>query len=154
MSAQPTDPKDPIARWMQREEGVHRRIRPQARDARARMELVPRGIGSGGDAPQPHAFRKRDPIFGLPFHWRTRLSIPERGSILDLAAETREVLREIMQDYAEYTLRLAPQTGRTARRYGEHGVGARDPGSGAVVPRLKDVLQGNLQKFYDAEIVG
>jgi hypothetical protein len=36
-----------------------------------------------------------------------------------------------------------------ARIYGDESVGARDPRTGVSVPRLKDVLRGNLDRFLD-----
>jgi hypothetical protein len=134
---------------LQREVGIHRRIQSQARDERVRIELIPRGNGTrdGADPPQP--FRRTDPIFGLQFAWRMRRAIPERGYVLDLAGETEAVLREILADYAGYLLNATRQTVRTIRRYAEDGIGARDPQTGVVMPRLKEVMGGDLRRFYD-----
>ena len=40
--------------------------------------------------------------------------------------------------------------GRAARIYGEDGGGARDPRTGVSVPRLREVLRGELDLFFEA----
>jgi hypothetical protein len=111
--------------------------------------VLPKGAGSAPDWTDLGPVRRRRGPFELQPGWRGRLDLPERGTTIELYAESRETLSHLLRDLAAARARPAPEAGAVARVYGDESGGARDPRTGVSVPRLKDVLRGHLDRFLD-----
>jgi hypothetical protein len=131
------------------EAGVHRRWRRQATDARARIDVLPKGGGPETEWPGVVQVRRRRGPFGLQPAWRGRLELAERGTTVELLGESRPALSHVLWDLRDARAKPAVDAAEVARIYGDESGGARDPRTGVSVPRLKDVLRGNLDRFLD-----
>jgi ATP-dependent Clp protease ATP-binding subunit ClpC len=131
------------------EAGIHRRWRRQAADARARIDVLPKGRGPDTDWPGVVQVRRRRGLFGLQPAWRGRLELAERGTTIELLGESRSTLSHVLGDLRDARMKPPVDAVEVARIYGDESGGARDPRTGVSVPRLKDVLRGNLDRFLD-----
>lgn len=59
-------------------------------------------------------------------------------------------MSHLLWDLAASRASPAADATEVARIYGDDSGGARDPRTGVSVPRLKDVLRGNLDRFLEA----
>jgi len=72
-----------------------------------------------------------------------------RGLTLELFGENRDTLNHLLFDLQLKWKKGLQEKVLSARTYGEHGQGASDPRTGVSVPRIKDVLNGDLNRFLD-----
>jgi hypothetical protein len=82
------------------------------------------------------------------------LQLFDEGSFMLVAAEGLFASLETKREEARRLLEAMNVPGfwetSLARTYGKDGVGARDPRTGATALRIKDVLRGNLDPFFEA----
>jgi hypothetical protein len=64
-------------------------------------------------------------------------------------ATDARLLAHLLADLDAAWRERLPETPELARIYNEDGIGARDPRTGAVVPRLKKVLRGHLDRLLE-----
>ncbi len=130
------------------EAGQHRRPRKDAVDARVRVDLVVRGSGSER-AGRVESARHRPGPLGAEARHRGRLALTQRGITLSLLGPDEEALRELLRDLA-VALEGPADSAPVARLYGVDGLGARDPRTGASVPKARDVKAGRLDPLLEA----
>jgi len=131
------------------EEGLHRLHRKQGPDLKARIESVGRGAGSDRAGAAVEPLRPRNGPLG-PLAWKGRLEVPGVGLAVDLQGPEAEPLAELIPDLAAARERSPGTLPATARVYGQGGVGARDPRTGAIVVRFRDALKGELDPLLAA----
>lgn len=138
--------------FMEMEEGMHRLRRPKSKDARARIDIVPRGPSPESEWEGMRPMVGRGARFGVRPEWRGRLELEEQGVVVQLAAADARVLSHLLHDLREAWggSGVAAGEAETARVYGENGAWARDPRTEAPATRLKDVLEGRLDGFLEA----
>src|SRR5688572_26272256 len=141
--------------FLEMEQGVHRLRRPppKGKDARARIDVIPRGPSPetewAGIRPVAGA---RPPRLGLRPQWRGKAAFPEQGVTLQFSAADARALSHFLNDLSEAWRGTAGGSGELepARTYGENGGWVRDPRTEAPAARLKDVLEGRLDGFLEA----
>jgi peptide chain release factor-like protein len=131
------------------EEGQHRLVRGRGSALRARVDVVPQGPAPSTDAPSVSPARRHKGHFGLMVGFRGRRPLRAQGVTLDFVAGQQDVLAHVLADLSTAWSSPAPEA-VLARVYGEDGRGARDPRTGAGVPRFKDAMKGRLQPLLDA----
>ncbi|MBL8115657.1 MAG: AAA family ATPase, partial [Acidobacteria bacterium] len=136
------------AAWLGMEDGLHRLVRGKAGDLKVRVASVP--WRDSGDAAAVSAARHREGPFGANGRYRVRVAMPSRGSTLDLFGEESAILGAVARDLAHWGAGEPQDSSETSRLYGADGAGARDPRTGAVIARLKDVFSGRLRPLLDA----
>lgn len=145
-----------IGTYLSMEEGIHRLFRRGGGDPRVRVELVPRPAEACDAALAERASRsvrparRRRGLFDLALAARGRFEIEESGFVLDLVGTRAETLAAFFADLARRRADAGTPARDVARHYGQDGTGARDPRTGASVPRLKDVLRGRLDPLLEA----
>jgi len=138
------------ASYLAMEQGVHRHYRSHGRDLRARMEVLEKSTGSADHWPPVSRMRRTRRLFNLEVEYRGRIELESRGLVLEFLGDSEETLAHVLHDLQRAWESTAADNQELARVYAEAGGGARDPRSGVVVPRLKDVLKGRLDKFLEA----
>ena len=91
---------------------------------------------------------RRAGLFGIEITCRGRLLLPERGLSAEFFAGNPASLSHLLCDLDRAWRDAKAESSRVARVYAEAG-GVRDQRTGAFVPRLKDVLRGNLDRFLE-----
>ena len=134
--------------YFEMERGVHRFVRTNRDDLRLRVDVVPKGQGSGADT-RVRLLRERVSALELEATWSVAIEHPETGRLVDLYGADRDVLSAILRDVGP-SLIDEPSDRRVVRVYARDGVGARDARTGASVGRFKDVLAGRLDVLHDA----
>jgi hypothetical protein len=87
---------------------------------------------------------------GLIMACSGRMDIATSGVSIELMGGDHDTIVAILADLTAQR-RQEPRDGSTvARLYGQDGVAARDPRTGARVLRMKDVLKGELDPFLAA----
>jgi len=137
------------AAYLAMEEGIHRRRRREEGNPRVVMESIDQGPPPTEEWPRIAPIRRRKGVFGLDCHLRGSLEIEKRGLVLGFVAGQRAVLSHLLHDLSRAWQAPADEPPALARVYGERGIGAKDPRTGATAPRLKDVLKGNLDRFLE-----
>jgi hypothetical protein len=134
------------ARFLAMEPGLHRLNRADG-DLRVRVDLVPKGPRPD-DELGPTSLRQREGRFGLLIGCSGQLELPDRGLSLELLAHDRATLAQMIHDLGV----LASDTSEPdlARSYADAGAGARDPRTGAVISRYRDVMRGKLDGLLEA----
>lgn len=135
--------------YLAMEEGLHRMHRPQGRDSKVRVEVIERGPPPREEPRGILAIRRRRGALGDMVCYRARLPLPERGLTLELYGDDRASLAHLVADLVPRWADSSPTSPPVARAYAHDGVGARDPRTGVVCPRLKDVLKGRLDPFLE-----
>ncbi|MFT5155224.1 MAG: ATP-dependent Clp protease ATP-binding subunit ClpC [Planctomycetota bacterium] len=156
--------------YLAMEEGEHRMHREGAGDLRAKVEVCVRNARPTSDGGVSQAASARDRERGAKSAAHDLRAIRSRGTVINdlkashtisLALEKRgrtltflgaepELMLCLMDDLArawDHDGHAAPEL---ARIYGASGRGASDPRTEASVARLKDVLKGRLERFFDA----
>jgi hypothetical protein len=133
--------------YMSMERGTHRLHRERG-DLRVRVDVVERREAKAPDGVRASAVRRRAGALGIDVAYLGRVERPASGISLELGGPTRAVIETLLVDLerAEASL-VAPV--ETARVYAQGGTGARDPRSGAVVPRFKDAMRGRLDALLE-----
>jgi ATP-dependent Clp protease ATP-binding subunit ClpC len=135
------------AAYLAVEEGLHRRIRKVGAPLKARVEIIPR-------REEPHTaiarIKERPGPLGLSLTCAGRIEIAGSGLMVELMGSDPETIAAALGDLRAHRDQELGDRSVVARVYGQDGVGARDPRTGAKVLRLKDVLKGELDVFLDA----
>lgn len=141
------------AAYLAVEEGLHRRVRKVGVPLKARIVIIPRDEeGDGVSAPAVPVTRMKERAgpLGLAITCTGRMEIAHSGVTIELMGSDQDTIAAILADLAAQR-RQEPRDGSTvARIYGQDGVAARDPRTGARVQRMKDVLKGELDPFLAA----
>ena len=138
------------AAYLAMEAGIHRLHRAERTDLRVRVDVIAKGrIPDDGLRHVTRVKRKHDLAtrVGLDLAFQSKLRLPDRGITIDLYANRAETLAHLTQDLENAPERVA--TPPVARAYADSGSGARDPRTGAVVPRYKDVMRGRLEPLLE-----
>jgi hypothetical protein len=137
------------ATYMAMERGVHRLHRERGGDLRVRVDVVPRReLRTPEAAPRTVSTRKRAGGLGVELAWIGRVDRTETGLSLELAGASRPMLEALLPDVDAASEGLV-QPLEVARLYGQGGTGARDPRSGAVIPRYRDAMRGGLDGLLE-----
>ncbi|MEW6366456.1 MAG: AAA family ATPase [Acidobacteriota bacterium] len=135
--------------YLTMEEGIHRLRCQGDHDARARVEIVTRSQTPPDGQSSFISVARRTGLFGIEITCRGRLVLPERGLSAEFLAGNPATLNHLLCDLDRAWRNAKAESSQVARVYAEAG-GARDHRTGAFVPRLKDVLRGNLDRFLEA----
>ncbi|MEM7244401.1 MAG: AAA family ATPase [Acidobacteriota bacterium] len=128
------------------ETGLHRKTR-SGRDRRVRVEVIAREASVVESDTRLQPTRRRAGALGLEVTTRGRLEVPARGLALELLGDDRETLSRLLSDL-EKAWSTPAESLELARIFA--GDGVRDPRTGAVVARVKDVQKGRLDPFLEA----
>jgi hypothetical protein len=139
------------ASYLAMEKGVHR-LRRERGDLRVRVDVIAKG--GGAPAPHPRApraaiARRREGAAGIEIAYSGHVEDPATGIDIELGGPLREVLDDLLDDLHRAAAELAGPL-ETARLYAQGGTGARDPRTGAVVPRYRDAMRGSLDALLEA----
>jgi ATP-dependent Clp protease ATP-binding subunit ClpA/protein subunit release factor A len=139
------------AAYLAVEQGLHRRTRKVGAPLKARVEIVPRGENAAPPSPVEVArIKDRAGPLGLTLSCAGRIQIGRSGLSVELMGSDAEIIAAALADLSAHRTQEPGDRSAVARIYGQDGVGARDPRTGAKVLRLKDVLKGELDVFLDA----
>jgi ATP-dependent Clp protease ATP-binding subunit ClpA len=134
--------------FLKMEHGTHRAHRSDGPDLRVRMHSIPER-----ERVEPQKVSYVRSYAGLLGQRVTCAGTVERvaeGERIDLLAADPERLGAFLADLTAY-LEAAPETCTdVARLYGYDGTAARDPRTGAVIARARDVQRGKLDALLDA----
>lgn len=134
--------------YLAMEAGTHRRSRSRGRDERALIEVLLRGPAP---AKSPvRGCRTRPGRFDLDVACSGRVVFEHTGQVLDFAGQDPQALGHFLSDLAAHRGEEPVEAQPIARVYNEGGTGARDPRTGAHLPRLKDALRGRLDPLLEA----
>jgi ATP-dependent Clp protease ATP-binding subunit ClpA len=138
------------AAYLAVEEGLHRRVRKVGAPLKAWVEIVPRR----DDAPPAEVvvarMKERAGPMGLSLSCSGRIEIAHSGLIVELMGGDPDTIAAALADLQAVRSQAPRDRSAVTRIYGQDGVGARDPRTGATVLRLKDALKGDLDVFLDA----
>lgn len=150
------------------EAGLHRMHREddhRPSDLRARVDLIPHSVAPREESwPNLTTLRAHKPLLGIEPTCKGRVELEHRGLSMEFVGVRPVTLGHFLHDLQRAWSQLATpdapepldaedfsvDSSEVARVYGENGAGARDPRTGATVPRLRDALRGNLDEFLDA----
>jgi len=133
--------------------GLHRQVRRRGHDWRARCDVIRKSDGSDGarhPGPDLTARVHARSIFGLKPRVRGRVELSSRGLTLDFHAEDAATLSHLLRDLDEAWNHAPSEALSAARVYSEDGVGARDPRTGAIIARPREVERGELDALFEA----
>jgi MoxR-like ATPase len=133
--------------YMGMERGIHRLHRERG-DLRVRVDVVDRGNGVHQGGMRANAVRRRASALGVEVAYLGRVERAAAGLTLELGASARPVLEALLADLDGASDSLVAPL-ETVRVYAQGGTGARDPRSGAFVPRFKDVMRGSLDALLE-----
>ena len=136
------------AAYLAMEHGVHRLHRERG-DLRVRVDVVPRGERKGNGHPRTTAVRRRAGALGVEIAYAGRVEREDTGMSIELGGPTREVVEALLADLETHAAGLVAPLA-IARIYAQDGSGARDPRSGALVPRYKEAMRGKLDTLLEA----
>jgi hypothetical protein len=138
--------------YLAMERGVHRLQRSEGHDIRARLDVISKGEPCEEQWPDVQSVRTRESerLFGLSPHLRGRYERAETGVVLDFLASEGNTLSALLRDLERRWRQAAPESFEAARSYAGSGRGVRDPRTGVMVSRMKDVLAGELDRFLEA----
>jgi ATP-dependent Clp protease ATP-binding subunit ClpC len=136
------------AAYMMMEHGVHRLHRERG-DLRVRVDVVPRVERKANGHARTTAVRRRAGALGVEIAYAGRVERDDTGMSLELGGPTREVIEALLADLDVRAAELVAPL-EIARIYAQGGSGARDPRSGALVPRYKDAMRGKLDPLLEA----
>ncbi len=148
-------------RYLTPEVGLHRRLRHGNRDHKARVDILPKGPSPAGlwpglapaDRSRRQAAANRSPrgrrALRINPEVLGRIELSKRGLAVDLLGASDRLLSHLLFDLQRAWGDAASEPAPVARVYCIEGGGAKDPRTGVVVHRLKDVLRGNLDPFLD-----
>jgi MoxR-like ATPase len=132
--------------YLDMERGVHRLHRERG-DVRVRVDAVSRGgDGPGGFRTAP--VQRRAGALGVDIAYVGRVERLAAGLNLELGGPARGCLESLLADLDRASEDLVASV-HVARIYAQGGSGARDPRSGAVVPRFKDAMRGSLDPLLE-----
>jgi len=135
------------------EVGLHRLYRRDEKrggDQRARIDLIPRSATPIQPWPTGPAKGKKTSWFGLDSVCGGAVELEQRGVTVELTAARAQTLSHLLHDLSQ-AWQLAPtEAPAVARTYNEDGSGARDPRTGAILPKLRDAMRGALDRFLEA----
>ncbi len=133
--------------YLSMEEGTHRLTRKGRPDLRVGVQVIPKGDNKG-DEVRLTALPRRTGLAGLEITCAARIDRGDRLTSYTLQGQSRATLAWLAADL-EHTPPGEPSLA-LARTYAQGGSGARDPRTGAVAPRYKDVMAGQLDVFLEA----
>ena len=134
---------------MAMEQGVHRLHRERGGDLRVRLDVVPAvSRGRAQETARTAAARRRAGALGIEVAWAGRVERDETGLSVELGGPSRPTM-EALFDGLERAAADLVQPLEPARIYAQGGTGARDPRSGAVVPRYRDAMRGGLDPLLE-----
>jgi ATP-dependent Clp protease ATP-binding subunit ClpC len=134
--------------YLAMEQGVHRLHRTERGDLRVRIDVVPRHATRRESAPRVHPLRPRAGYFDLESACAGRVEREERGLFLDFQGTHEATLSQLLSDLDDASDSLVAGL-EVARTYAHAGSGARDPRTGANIPRYKDVMKGRLDPILE-----
>lgn len=137
-----------VERYFGCEAGIHRRTRHGNRDQKARVEVIPKGASPSGRWPGLSAARRARTVFRLNPQFHGRIELAHRGMTVELLGAHERLLTHLLFDLSRVWGDCAAEPLSVARVYGVDG-GAKDPRTGAVMYRLKDVFRGQLNPFLE-----
>lgn len=137
------------ARLLSMEVGVHRLYRREGHDSRVRIELFEQETASRPSSPRVEARKARKGLLGVEVRAFGRIDVPETGLTAEFHGSHAETLEWFLSAFRKSRSVVSPESPRVVRLYGHSGTGGRDPRTEAVVPRLKDVLRGELDPFLE-----
>lgn len=129
------------------EEGLHRLAQPVGESPQVQIQRISQGESLPRTAPFPLSQERR--VLELRAVRVLRLELGVRRQRLELLGQDEERLSRLGLDLEqawEEALPVLP----LARVYGEPGVGARDPRTGAGVGRMQDALEGRWEPLLEA----
>jgi ATP-dependent Clp protease ATP-binding subunit ClpC len=138
------------AAYLAVEEGLHRRVRKVGAALKARVEIIPRREDAQPAEVAIARMKERPGPLGLSLSCSGRIEIARSGLIVELMGSDPNTIASALTDLNALRSQEPRDRSAVARIYGQDGVGARDPRTGATVLRLKDVLKGELDAFLDA----
>ncbi len=132
---------------LEMEAGVHRLSRGSGPDSRVRIDVIPQGHerAAGHQKIEPRKARKG--LLGIEVRAWGRLEIEETGLVAEFLGSDAGTLTRFLADLNSSWKTRQAESPVVARLYGFEGTGGRDPRTNVVVPRLKDVLRGELDPF-------
>jgi ATP-dependent Clp protease ATP-binding subunit ClpC len=139
------------AAYLAVEEGLHRRVRKIGAALKALVEIIPRGEDAQPAGVTITRMKERPGPLGLSLSCSGRIEIARSGLMVEFMGSDADTIAAILADLHAVRSSQEPRDrSAVARIYGQDGVGARDPRTGATVLRMKDVLKGELDAFLDA----
>jgi hypothetical protein len=132
---------------MSMERGVHRLHRERG-DLRVRVDVVGRGQRKDHEGLRVSEVRRREGALGIDVAYVGRIERAATGLSFEIGGPSRAVLEALLADLDGASDPLVAPL-EAARIYGHGGTGARDPRSGVVVPRFKDVMRGRLDPLLE-----
>lgn len=133
--------------YLAMEAGIHRRVDGDG-DSRLEIEVIPRQP-VGSSRPAVTRRRSRSGPWNLELSHRVEIATEETGRSARLEGADPEALGHLGADLeAAWTERA--ESPPEVRVYGEDGVGAKDPRTGARVVRARDVAKGHLEALLEA----
>jgi hypothetical protein len=93
--------------------------------------------------------RGRTGALGVEVAFLGRVDRAATGLAVELGGTSRAVVERLLADLDGAADSLVAPL-ETARIYAHGGTGARDPRSGALVPRYRDVIRGGLDALLEA----
>jgi ATP-dependent Clp protease ATP-binding subunit ClpC len=137
------------ATYLAMEHGMHRLHRPEGGDLRVRIDVITKGAPTDKPPMSERVPRHHHGALGISVAHRAILRWGDRGVALDLSASSRDALAQLMHDL-EHAPSMREGEIALARSYADSGAGARDPRTGEVVPRYRDVMKGKLDRLLEA----
>ncbi len=137
------------AAFLAMERGIHRIQRGSQGQQRVQCELINKRSQQPSAQPSLRSIRTQAGLFGLTVDVQGQLHLPDRGLVVDIIGARSSGFAHLLADLDAAWRTLSKELQVTARTYAEGGSGARDPRTGVVAPRLKHVLNGQLDRFLD-----
>lgn len=129
------------------EEGLHKLAQPVGESPQVQLQRIPLGEGLPRAAPPALSGERR--VLELRATRVLRLELGVRRQRLELVGQDEERLARLGLDL-EHAWEESMPVLSLARVYGEPGLGARDPRTGATVARMPDALEGRWEPLLDA----
>jgi hypothetical protein len=97
------------------------------------------------------AQRRRRGLLGLELCCAASVARNAKGELIEFVAADRALLARFVADFESYLHSHGDDHAElTVRLYEKGGSGARDPRTGAVIARYRDVLAGRLDALFEA----
>jgi protein subunit release factor A len=138
------------AAYLAVEAGLHRRVRKTGAPLKVRVEIIPRREDAPPADVAVASMKERPGPLGLSLACAGRIEIARSGMTVELMGSDPDTIASVLADLQAQRTQEPGDRSAVARIYGQDGVGARDPRTGATVLRVKDVLKGELDPFLDA----
>jgi MoxR-like ATPase len=137
------------ANYLAMEHGVHRMHRANRADLKVQIAVVAKRDAPAAEPARLYDVRPRAGALELAVTCVGRFEREASGLVLEFFGASRTILGQLLMDL-ENTHFGENDNPTAARAYAHAGAGARDPRTGAVIPRFKDVLDGKLDPLLEA----